>query len=396
MLSNRIINMKPSMTVNLTDKLEALKREGIDIIRLNIGEPDFQTPANISKAAKVAVDNDFTKYTQVAGCIELREAICRKFELDNNIKYHTDEIIVTTGAKQALNNALLTLCNKGDEVIVLTPCWVSYIEMVKLTGAKPVLVDLDGNEGFKLDIEIIEKVICDKTKAILINTPNNPTGAVYNKKELLNLGKLAIEHDFYIISDEIYEKFIYGDNKHISIASLSEDIKKRVITISGFSKTYAMTGWRLGYAGGTKAIIKAMANLQGHMTSGANSIAQKAGVEALLGSQDSVEKMINEYKCRRKYLLDRLRNINEIRCMDSKGAFYLMPDISKIYGRKYRGKTLINSIDIADFLLEEAHVAIVPGIAFEAPNNIRIAYCNSLENIKEGMNRIEKSLTKLD
>ncbi len=394
MLSQRILKINPSITVDLTDKLERLQRVGVDIIKLNIGEPDFETPQNIIDAAKKALDNGYTRYTAVSGSLDLREAICRKLIKDNNLKYTHDEIIVTTGAKQALVNTLMTLCNQGDEVILITPCWVSYIEMIKLSEAVPVIVELDSNQDFKLDIDKIKKVITKRTKAILINTPNNPTGAVYKRDELNELGKLAVNNNFYIISDEIYEKLVYDGAKHHSIASLSDEIKQRTITVNGFSKTYAMTGWRLGYAAGNKKIIRAMNNLQGHMTSGANSIAQKAAIEALLGSQDQVSMMVEEYQKRRMYLLNRLNNIDGLDCNDTKGAFYLMPNISKFYGKTLRGRYIKDSMGFADFLLEEAQVAVVPGIAFHAPNTIRIAYCNSLENIKKGIDKIERILNE--
>ena len=394
MLSQRILKINPSITVDLTDKLEKLQRAGVDIVKLNIGEPDFDTPQNIIDAAKKALDNGYTRYTAVSGSLDLREVICRKLIKDNNLKYTHDEIIVTTGAKQALVNALLTLCSQGDEVILITPCWVSYIEMIKLSEAVPVIVELDSNQGFKLDIDKIKKVITKRTKAILINTPNNPTGAVYEKDELNELCKLAVKNNFYIISDEIYEKFVYDGAKHYSIASLSDEIKQRTITVNGFSKTYAMTGWRLGYAAGNKNIIRAMNNLQGHMTSGANSIAQKAAIEALLGSQNKVSMMVEKYQKRRIYLLNRLNNIDGLDCSNSKGAFYLMPNISKLYGKTFRGRYIKDSMGFVDFLLEEAQVAVVPGIAFHSPNTIRIAYCNSLENIKKGIDKIEKILNE--
>lgn len=394
MLSQRILKINPSITVDLTDKLEKLQRTGVDIVKLNIGEPDFDTPQNIIDAAKKALDNGYTRYTAVSGSLDLREAICRKLIKDNNLKYTHDEIIVTTGAKQALVNALLTLCSQGDEVILITPCWVSYIEMIKLSEAVPVIVELDSNQGFKLDIDKIKKVITKRTKAILINTPNNPTGAIYEKDELNELGKLAVKNNFYIISDEIYEKFVYDGAKHYSIASLSDEIKQRTITVNGFSKTYAMTGWRLGYAAGNKKIIRAMNNLQGHMTSGANSIAQKAAIEALLGSQNKVSMMVEKYQKRRIYLLNRLNNIDGLDCSNAKGAFYLMPNISKLYGKTFRGRYIKDSMGFVDFLLEEAQVAVVPGIAFHSPNTIRIAYCNSLENIKKGIDKIEKILNE--
>ncbi|EOD00165.1 pyridoxal phosphate-dependent aminotransferase [Caldisalinibacter kiritimatiensis] len=395
MLSERIRNMKPSMTVQLTDKLAELKRRGIDVISLNIGEPDFDTPKNIKEAAKKALDGGFTKYTMVSGIYELREGICEKLKKENNIDYTSDEVVVTFGAKQALTNSLLTLCDKGDEVILLTPCWVSYVEMVKLAEAKPVLIETNEKKGFLPDIKKIEKAITEKTKAILINTPNNPTGAVYPKKLLEKLAQLAVKYNFYIISDEIYEKLVYDNAEHISIASLAPEVKERTITINGFSKAFAMTGWRLGYALGPKEVIEGMAALQGHMTSGTNSIAQRGAVEALLNSDAHIEYMVNKYNERRKYLLDRLNNIELIECSDVKGAFYLFPDVSKLFGKRYKDEVIRNSIDVADLLLEEAYIAVVPGIAFEAPNNIRIAYSNSLDNIKEAMDRMEKVLLKI-
>jgi aspartate aminotransferase len=396
MLSERIRRMEPSMTVGITDKLTELKRKGINVYSLNIGEPDFKTPDNIINAAKKAMDEGFTKYTVVSGILELREAICEKLKRENNTEYSPSQIIVSAGAKQALTNALLTLCNKNDEVILFTPCWVSYIEMVKLADAVPVLVKTNESNGFRLDFEGLGKAITKKTKAVILNTPNNPTGAVYPREDLEKLAELAIRHNFYIISDEIYEKLLYDGAKHISIASLSEDVKERTITINGFSKAYSMTGWRIGYAAGPRKIIKGMNDLQGHMTSGPNSIAQKAALEALIGPQESINLMLKEYDIRRRYLLERLENIEEIKCNNVKGAFYLFPDVSSLFGKIYNGKPVKDSIDFADFLLEEANIAVVPGIAFQAPNNIRIAYSNSLENIKAAMDRMERALKKLE
>lgn len=395
MLSERIKNMIPSMTVGLTDKIQELKRKGIDVIGLNIGEPDFNTPENIIEAAKSALDEGFTKYTVVAGILELREAICEKLKKDNNLEYSPNEIIVSSGAKQSLTNALLTLCEPGEEVIVLTPCWVSYIEMVKLSGATPVLVSTDEDDGFSLNIDKIREAITSKTKAIMINTPNNPTGVVYSKEELKAIGELAVKHNFYIISDEIYEKLIYDNESHTSIASISQEIKDKTLVINGFSKSYAMTGWRLGYTAGPREIIKGMVDLQGHMTSAVNSIAQKAAVEAIKGPQDSVKYMLSEYEERRKYLLNRLRAIDNISCNDAKGAFYLMPKVSKFFGLSYKGKEIKNCVDFAEFLLEEAYVSVVPGIAFSAPGYVRISYATSIEKIQDAMDRIEVALKSL-
>lgn len=395
MLSERAQKINPSVTVELTARVAQLRKDNVDIVGFNVGEPDFMTPSNISDVAKAAIDSGFTKYTAVAGIVELREAICKKLEMDNNLIYSPAEISVGTGAKQSLVNAILTICGDGDEVILPTPCWVSYIEMIKLSCAEPVLVKTKEENGFALDIEDIRKAVTTKTKAIIINTPNNPTGAVYSKQQLLELGKLAVEKDFYIISDEVYEKLIYDDEKHISVGSLSPEIKEKTVTINGFSKAYAMTGWRMGYAAGPLKVIKGINAIQSHMTSGANAITQKASIEALLGEQSTLEYMRSEFDKRRQYLYKRLNDIDGIECASAKGAFYLMPNFSRFFGKKYGDLEIKNSLDMAEFVLNNAHVAVVPGDAFEAPENIRFAYSNSLENITEGMNRIEQALKLL-
>lgn len=395
MLSKRIENMAPSSTVALTAKVGELKRQGVDIISFNVGEPDFNTPANINKEAIKAINEGFTKYTAAAGIPELRDAICEKLMNDNGVKYKSSQITVGTGAKQSLANAILTVCDDGDEVIVPTPCWVSYTELIKLAQGTPVLVETDESDGFQLNIDKIKSVITNRTKAIIINTPNNPTGAVYNRKILTELGNLAVQNNFYIISDEVYEKLVYDGEKHVCIASISSEIKEKTIIINGFSKAYAMTGWRIGYGAGPDDVIKGMNALQSHMTSNTNSITQKAAIEALNGPQEVVDFMREKFNERRIYLLSRLKNIKNIECVEAKGAFYLIPNISRLFGKEYNGKVLENSADFASFLLEAAHVAVVAGDAFEAPNCIRISYSNSIENIKEGMDRIEMAITLL-
>ncbi len=395
MITKRLKRMNPSATVELTAKVAKLRSEGKDVIGFNVGEPDFNTPKNICDAGKKAIDAGFTKYTAAAGIIELRKEICKKFEIDNNLKYSENQISVSTGAKQALINAVLALCEEGDEVIIPTPCWVSYIEMVKLAESTPILVSTSQENDFMLDIEAIKKKITSKTKAILLNTPNNPTGAVYTINQLKELGKLAVENDFYILSDEIYEKLIYDGLKHISIASISEEIKEKTVIINGFSKAYAMTGWRLGYAAGSEKIIKAMNSLQGHTTSNANSISQKAGIEALSGDQKTVDNMVKEFDKRRIYLTKRLNKMKGISCGVPKGAFYVMPDVKDLYDKEFKGKLIKDSKGLANFLLDEANIAVVPGVAFEAPNNIRISYSNSIENIEKGMDNMEKALNLL-
>ncbi|NBG88819.1 pyridoxal phosphate-dependent aminotransferase [Isachenkonia alkalipeptolytica] len=392
MLSKRIENMNPSVTVELTAKIEALQRKGREILTFNVGEPDFNTPDNICSAAKKAIDQGFTRYTPVPGILELREAICKKLGDDNNLAYTPDEILVSTGAKQSLINGVLALCDPGDEVMVPTPCWVSYLEMIKLAQSTPVSVGTRKEDGFQLDIEQIKQSLSPRTKAIILNTPNNPTGAVYREETLRELGALAVKHDFYIFADEVYEKLVYTGEKHISIASLSPAIKERTITINGLSKAYAMTGWRLGYAAGPEKIIKAMNSLQGHMTSAPNSITQKTAIEALLGSQEPLTAMREKFDQRRQYIVSRLNKMPGITCADAKGAFYVLPEVSSYYESRYKGKVLKHSADLFEFLLEEANIAVVPGAAFEAPDNLRISYSNSLENIKERMERMEKAL----
>lgn len=395
MLTKRIQNITPAATFALTAKVAELRSQGIDVIAFNLGEPDFGTPKNICDAAKAAIDAQKTKYTVVSGIMDLRKAICAKFERDNGITYAPNEICVGTGAKQPLVNAVLALCEEGDEVIVPTPCWVSYLEMVKLAGATPVIVRNREEDGFALNMEEIKKAITPKTKAIMINTPNNPTGAVYTKEQLTELAELACKHDFYIISDEVYEKLVYEGKKHFCIASISDEVKNRTVVINGVSKTYSMTGWRVGYAAGNAALIKGMGSLQGHTTSNTCSIAQYAALEAIGGPQDSVEMMRIEFDKRRKYLVERLNSMDGITCNNADGAFYLMPNVTAFYDKEWNGQKIKDSFGMADYLLAEARIALVPGGAFEAPDNLRISYSNSMENLIEGMNRMEAALKKL-
>jgi aspartate aminotransferase len=395
MFAKRVQNMTPSATIEITSKIAELKKQGVEILSFNIGEPDFDTPENIRDKGKEALDLGHTRYTPAGGTIDLREEIAKKLLKENNLEYTYQEIIVSSGAKQALMNALLTLCEEGDEVIIPSPYWVSYIEMVKLTGAKPVLVDMEESDNFNLNIEKIKESITDKTKCIMINTPNNPTGAIYTETQLREIGNLCVENDIFILSDEIYEKLIYDGEKHVSIGTLSKEIKDKTILINGVSKSFAMTGWRIGYAAGPKDIIKAMTNLQGHMTTGPNAPAQHASLEAFRNSNNSVEKMVVEFDRRRKYLVDRLNNIQGITCNLPKGAFYAMPNVSSFYDKSWENYKIKNSMDLTNFLLEEAKVAVAPGEAFGINDNIRIAYSNSMENIVKGMDALEEALKKL-
>jgi aspartate aminotransferase len=395
MISERIKNMTPSATMEQAAKIAELKKQGIQVIGFNVGEPDYNTPINIIQKAEEAYRLGLTRYTPAAGMIELREEICRKFKKDYGLDYTPKDVIVSSGAKQSLTNAFMAIVDPGDEVIVPTPCWVSYVEMIKLAEGVPVLVELEEKNGFKLDVEKIRKSITAKTKAIIINSPNNPTGAVYSKEDLRQLGQLAVENDFYIISDEIYEKLIYDEAENICVAALSPEIKAKTITINGVSKAYAMTGWRIGYAVGPTQIIKGMTDYQGNTTTSPNTPAQYASIEALSSSEESVETMRLEFDKRRRYIIDRINTMENIHCSTPEGAFYVMPNVSYYYGKTYKDITVNNSMDMANYLLEEGKIAVVTGAAFEAPDNIRISYSNSMDNIIEGMNRLEEALSKL-
>ncbi|MBU4418921.1 MAG: pyridoxal phosphate-dependent aminotransferase, partial [Candidatus Omnitrophica bacterium] len=351
-------------------------------------------PVNIKEAAKKAIDRGFTKYTPTAGTKELKDAICTKFKKDNNLEYVPDEIIVSCGAKHSIFNIILTLCNEDDEVIVPSPYWVSYPEMVKVAGAKTVMLNTTKESDFKITPEQLEKAIRPNTKLLILNSPSNPTGMVYSEGELKELSRIITKAGIYCISDEIYEKVIY-DQQHVSIASFGEEIKKKTIVVNGASKAYSMTGWRIGYAAGPKEIIQAMSNLQDHSTSNPTSIAQAASVEALTGSQDDLNKMVKEFKKRRDFMVDKVNAIAGISTIKPQGAFYCWVDIAGILQKSANGKKIINSINLTDMLLNDAHVAVVPGGVFGDDNYIRLSYATSLENIIEGLNRIERFINKL-
>jgi aspartate aminotransferase len=387
--------IKPSATVELSRKISDLKHSGASIIGLNVGEPDFPTPESIKSAAKLAIDENFTRYTPVAGILELRQAICSKFEVENKLGYQPDEIIVTTGAKQALLLALMAICRPGDEVIIPTPCWVSFIEMVKIAGAKPVPVKMDRTNDFQLDIEKIKQALSDKTKVLILNSPNNPTGAVYKKGLLILLAELVSKHTFHIISDEIYEKLVYENALHYSIASISAECKETTIVVNGLSKAFAMTGWRIGYAAGPKNIVQTMCTLQGHMTTSTNAISQKAALTALLEARSDVQKMRRAYLERRDYLLQYLQKIPGISCSKPEGAFYAFPDISCYFNTYHDSHQITNAVDLVDFLLTEGSVAVVPGDAFQAPGHIRISFATSMDTLKKGCDQIKRCLSLL-
>ncbi|MBI6874973.1 pyridoxal phosphate-dependent aminotransferase [Clostridium aciditolerans] len=394
-LSKKAQQIQPSITLAITAKAKKMKADGIDVIGFGAGEPDFNTPENIQNAAINAIRQGFTKYTPASGIMELKEAIVDKFNKDNNLNYKTTQIIVSSGAKQSLSNAFLSTLNPGDEVIVPVPYWVSYPELIKLADGVPVFVETSEESGFKYDIEALRSAITEKTKMILLNSPNNPTGTVYTKEELVAIADLAKEKNILILSDEIYEKLLYGNTKHISIASLSEDAYNRTIVINGVSKAYSMTGWRIGYSASSEEIAKLMSNIQSHTTSNPNSIAQYASVEALKGDDAQMITMVSEFKARRDYMVNKINSIEGVSCINPEGAFYVMMNISKIFGKKIDGVEIIDSMSFSEQLLDKAKVAVIPGIGFGVDNYVRFSYATSMDNIQKGLDRVEKFISEL-
>lgn len=394
-LSKKAQQIQPSITLAITAKAKKMKADGIDVIGFGAGEPDFNTPENIQNAAINAIKQGFTKYTPASGIMELKEAIVDKFNKDNNLNYKTTQIIVSSGAKQSLANAFLATLNPGDEVIVPVPYWVSYPELIKLADGVPVFVETSEEKGFKYEIEALRNAITEKTKMILLNSPNNPTGTVYTKEELVAIADLAKEKNILILSDEIYEKLIYGNTKHISIGSLSEDAYNRTIVINGVSKAYSMTGWRIGYAASSEEIAKLMSNIQSHTTSNPNSIAQYASVEALKGDDAQMIEMVSEFKARRDYMVNKINSIEGVSCINPEGAFYVMMNISKIFGKKIDGVEIIDSMSFSEQLLDKAKVAVIPGVGFGVDNYVRFSYATSMDNIQKGLDRVEKFISEL-
>lgn len=392
LLSERILNMATSATLAMAAKARELKSEGKDIIGLSLGEPDFNTPDFIKDAAKQAIDDNFNSYTPVDGYAELKQAIITKFKRDNNLSYIPSQIVVSTGAKQCLANVALVLLNKGDEVILPCPYWVSYSDIVKLSEGTPVEVKTSIETDFKMTAAQLEAAITPKTKMIWFSSPCNPSGSLYSKEELRALADVLKKHPkIYIVSDEIYEHINFGSG-HASIAEF-EDMYDRTITVNGVSKAFAMTGWRIGFLGAPEKIARACNKMQGQITSGANCIAQRAVITALEASPSKVQYMIDEFKVRRDLILNLLKDINGFSCNTPEGAFYVFPDVSALFGKTFKGKQINNATDLSLFLLEEALVATVTGDAFGNPNCIRISYAASQEQIVEAIERIKKALT---
>ena len=379
-LAHRSTILSPSLTLGIDSKAKAMKAEGLDVCSFAAGEPDFDTPDHIKQACIAAINAGMTKYTPSAGIPELRQAISAKFKADNDLDYPASQIIVSNGAKHSCLNAILACVGEGDEVIIPAPYWLSYPEMVRIAGGEPIIVQTSEENGWKMTADEFQDAMSPRTKMVILNSPGNPTGAVYTKEELEELGEVALSEDILILSDEIYEKLTYDDVKHVSIASLSKELYNLTITVNGFSKAYAMTGWRLGYLGAPEHIAKAIDAIQSHSTSGCTSFAQKGALAALTGDQSPLEDMRSEFDIRRQYMVDRLSKIPKVTLVVPQGAFYVLANISG-FG--------LNSTNFADKLLSKHHVAIVPGIAFGDDRTVRLSYATSLDVINKGLDRFE-------
>lgn len=389
-LSRRVLSMQESQTIRITGLAKKMQAEGKDIVSLSAGEPDFPTPDHVCQAGIDAIKAGFTRYTANAGIPELKKAIVQKLQRENGTEFREDQIIVSTGGKQTLANAFLALCEDGDEVIVPAPYWVSFPEMVRLAGATPVIVDTTLESGYKLTPEQLAAAITPKTKVLVLNSPSNPTGSVYNEAEVRALMKVIEEKEIFVISDEMYDRIVYGGVQPFSPARIAE-VKDRVIVSNGPSKTYSMTGWRIGFLAGPKWLIDACDKIQSQTTSNANSIAQKATVAALNGDQSIVEERRAEFEKRRDFMYRELNSIPGIQATLPEGAFYIFPSIKGLLGKTFGGKVMNDSADIAEYLLKEHYVATVPGDAFGAPENLRLSYAASIEELAEAVNRIRKA-----
>ncbi len=394
-IAKRAKAIKPSPTLAMAAKAKAMKAQGIDVVDFGVGEPDFDTPENVKQAGIKAIQTGFTKYTPAGGTDELKDAVIEKFKRDNGLAYEKSQVLISCGAKHSLYNIAEAIFDAGDEVIIPSPYWVSYPDQVLLNDATPVIVETTEQEGFRISAAKLEKAVTAKTKAIVLNSPSNPTGLAYDRKTLEEIAAVAVKHKIYVISDEIYEKLVYDGFKHYSIASLGPEIKDLTIVVNGVSKSHAMTGWRIGYAAGPKDVITAMANIQSQSTSNPTSISQKASVEALRGPQDFLAGMNAEFDKRRTYMVERLNRMPGVSCIKPVGAFYAFPNVSKLYGKTAAGRTIRNSSDMAAYLLEEAKVALVSGDSFGADAYIRLSYATSLENITKGLDRIEAAVKNL-
>ena len=391
-ISNKSKQVTPSSTLALTAKINAMVADGLDVVKFGAGEPDFDTPDHIKLAAVEALNQGFTKYTPVPGITELREAIVDKFERDNGLSYEANQVIVSCGAKHTIYNILQAICNPGDEIIFAAPYWVSYIEMVKLADATPIVINTTPDQNFALTPDQIKSAVTEKTKAIIICSPSNPTGTTYSTESLQMIAELAVEHQFYLISDEIYEALLYDGAKHRSLASFGDAVKSLTFVVNGVSKAYSMTGWRIGYTAGPEDAIKAMSKIQSHSTSNPTSIAQKAALAAITGSQEPVVEMVKAFQKRRDLICQRLDDIDGVEYVRPQGAFYIFPDFSPHYGRTINGHSINSSQELATYFLDEVKVGAVPGDGFGADNHMRFSFATSEIEINRGLDRIQKAL----
>ncbi len=393
-LTRRVQRIQPSQTLAITALVDTLRRQGKNVIDLGAGEPDFDTPVVIKEAAIRAINEGFTKYTPGTGILELKQAICEKLARDNGLNYEPSEIVVTCGAKHALVNVMLSLVEEGDEVILQSPYWTSYVEQIRFVNGTPILLKTDESTDFKVSAEQLRQAITERTKLVLVSSPANPTGAVYTGAEVSALSQVMDDRGVYVMSDEIYEKIIYDGEEHVSFAARHIS-KEKAIVVNGVSKAFAMTGWRIGYVAASPDVIKAVARVQSHSTSNPCSISQRAAVAALRAEPGIVHEMVKEFDARRRFLVEQLQSIPGIVCVRPKGAFYVFPKVAEYFGLKFRDKIIQNSSDLCSFLLEDQGVALVPGEAFGSPNNVRLSYATSMENLREAISRITRGLQKL-
>jgi aspartate aminotransferase len=394
MLADRLKTLAPSPTLAMQARARAMRAQGVDVISFGAGEPDFDTPRRIKDAAIRAIESGQTKYTEVGGIPELRAAVCRKLERDHGLQYAPEEVTVSCGAKHTLYNLVMALVNPGDEVLIPSPYWVSYPEQVRLVGGVPVAVPTREADAFDLDPAELRRAVTPRTKLVVLDSPGNPTGAVFSAEALAQVARLAVEHDLWVVSDECYESLTY-EGRHVSIASLGPEIKARTIVVNTCSKAYAMTGWRIGYAAGPRELIRAMTDVQSQVTSNPTSVAQWAAVEALAGPQDEIAAMRSEFDRRRHAIVDGLNAIPGVTCVKPKGAFYAFPNVSGLFGKRARTGVLAGSSAVCEFLLEEARIATVAGIDFGSDAHIRLSYATALDKIIEGLRRMDRAVRSL-
>ena len=393
--SKKCLSITPSATLALSAKAKELKEEGRDVVEFGAGQPDFDTPEYIKDAARQALDQGKTKYTPASGILQLKKAICEKFKRDNGLSYEPGQIVVTNGAKHALFNTFFALLNPGEEVLIPSPYWTTYPEIIKMADGEPVYINTDESSGFKMTPSQLEDAIGPNTKALILNSPSNPTGAVYDKEELIALGEVLRKYPIYIVTDEIYECFVYDGIVHHSLVELCPDLMDRTIIINGVSKTYAMTGWRIGYSASCRELSKIMGSVQSHATSNPNSIAQWASLAAIQNGYEEVEKMRNIFQERRDLAVSIIEQTPGISCVTPKGAFYIMLNISEAFGKSYEGKVIEGSLDYCDMLLQSFDVAAVPGFAFGSDAHIRLSYATDKESIQKGLERIARFMAQL-